>query len=173
MIYDHSPSWSAKTGKIWSTISHDRDLIGEMIGDHDLICLTLLIYFLNFLIRAIKELKYFLCPNFIQSSYSGTTNISLLSSSTTFLQTSILSPIYKFCTKRCQETKVFLKEICHESHTFLTYFFLFVCFSSGRNEFWAPSGNRYESIGWRSTIRKWMERRWKWRYNGSKLMLIV
>ena len=29
MIYDHSRSWSAKAGKIWSTITHDRDLIGN------------------------------------------------------------------------------------------------------------------------------------------------
>ena len=29
MIYNHSRSWSAKTGKIWSTITHDRDLIGN------------------------------------------------------------------------------------------------------------------------------------------------
>ena len=29
MIYDHSRSWLAKTGKIWSTITHDRDLIGN------------------------------------------------------------------------------------------------------------------------------------------------
>ena len=44
-----------------------------------------------------------------------------------------MPPIYKFCTKRCQETKVFLKEICHESHTFLTYFFLFVSAVEGMN----------------------------------------
>ena len=27
MIYNHSRSWSAKTGKIWSTITHDHDRI--------------------------------------------------------------------------------------------------------------------------------------------------
>ena len=56
MFYDHSQSWSAKAGKIWSTITHNHDrwnwvkkylrslmivIWSEMISDHDPISPTL------------------------------------------------------------------------------------------------------------------------------------